>query len=234
MHDKKFISEQELLIARAKKDAAFARRDAAAAGLAIHQQRLIDTKIIASDAGVIVKRNIVLGSMSSMGQPMFNLMRQNRMEWIAEVLPEQLDKINVGMKTQVIGLNNLIFQGHVRAISPSLLNGKRLGKVYIAIDGDQDIAPGLYVTGQFVVGQKTAVLIPVNAIVQRDGRTFVLVINDDNTVSRHFVSLGDQIGEYLEILDGLQGGETIVSRGAGFLSDGDSVNINNAVQGDVL
>jgi len=229
---KKFVSEQDLLIAQARADAATARRNAAAAGLAIHKQRLADTEITAPDNGLIQSRSAVLGSMSMIGQPLFVLSRDNKIEWAAELLPEQVSLIYEGQAVNVSLSNGQTVSGSVRVVSPVLDKANKLGRAFVRLEQNADVLAGMYLSGQFLIGKKSSILLPMNTLVQRDGRTFVFVVNSNNKVAKVFVELGRQVGNKFEVLNGVSAGQTVVSNGAGFLSDGETVDINNAALGE--
>ena len=58
-----------------------------------------------------------------------------------------------------------------------------------------------------------------------DGYSYVFVVRPDNTVERRRIETGVVLGESIEVVSGVQGNETIVNKGAGFLKDGDLVNV---------
>ncbi len=227
----KFVSEQDLLIAKARADAAMARRDAAQSALNIQKQRLSDTEVKALDAGTIHTRSAVLGSMSMVGQSLFTLLRDSKTEWAAELLPEQVSLINIGSQATINLSDGSSTQGTVRFISPALDNANRLGRAMVRLQDGTSVLPGNYVSGQFTLAKRQAILLKMKSLVQRDGRTFVFVVNQDKTVSKTFVEIGRQIGDQFEILSGLTTDQIIVADGAGFLSDGEKIDINNNTAG---
>ena len=57
-------------------------------------------------------------------------------------------------------------------------------------------------------------------------KSFAWVVDlEKSTVSRREVKVGALVGDRAQILDGLRGGETIVSAGARFLTDGQEVKL---------
>lgn len=227
LNAQKFVSEQDLLIAKARADAAMARRDAAQSAFNIQKQRLADTEIKALDSGTIRTRSAVLGSMSMVGQPLFTLFRDSKIEWAAELLPEQVSLLDIGSQATINLPDGSTSQGIVRFISPGLDNANRLGLAMVRLKDSAFVLPGNYVSGQFALAKRQSVLLTMKSLVQRDGRTFVFVVNQDKTVSKTFVEIGRQFGDQFEILSGLTTGQIVVADGAGFLSDGEKVDINN-------
>jgi multidrug efflux pump subunit AcrA (membrane-fusion protein) len=70
----------------------------------------------------------------------------------------------------------------------------------------------------------TAVTVPAESVVIRDGRSFVLRLAGTHA-EQVAVSVGRREGGLAEILSGIKAGETVVVRGAGFVNDKDTVRI---------
>ena len=61
--------------------------------------------------------------------------------------------------------------------------------------------------------------------------SYVFVVNADNTVTRQRIETGAVVGGSIEVVSGLSDGDMIVAKGAGFLKDGDLVNVANGASG---
>jgi hypothetical protein len=68
-------------------------------------------------------------------------------------------------------------------------------------------------------------MVPAQAIVERDGYTYAFKVGPDNVAKRVRVRTGAADGAFVEVLEGVAAGESVVARGAGFLSDGDRVRV---------
>ncbi|MFL6182275.1 MAG: efflux RND transporter periplasmic adaptor subunit [Actinomycetes bacterium] len=73
-----------------------------------------------------------------------------------------------------------------------------------------------------VLTSKNTLAVPVAAVF-RDGERDAVWVVDGDTASKRYVTLGAQGEDYLEVVDGLNEGETIVVRGADQVSDGESL-----------
>ena len=69
-----------------------------------------------------------------------------------------------------------------------------------------------------------ALLIPLRAVANEDGRTFVYVVRGGQAESRT-ITLGMEQGDSVEVVDGLASGEMVVVAGHSGLSDGSPVKI---------
>ena len=70
--------------------------------------------------------------------------------------------------------------------------------------------------------------VPLQSVVSADGYSYVFVLRDDGTVERRRVETGGVRGDAIEVVEGIESGEMIVGKGAGFLKDGDLVNVADA------
>jgi len=88
--------------------------------------------------------------------------------------------------------------------------------------------PGLR-AGQFgrvavPTGQVSALHVPAAAVIQRGQLEFLFVVSDNHAQLR-IVKTGARVGHEVEIVSGLDSGETVVISGADNLSDGQPVVI---------
>jgi len=68
------------------------------------------------------------------------------------------------------------------------------------------------------------VLVPKQAIVKKDGGSFVFVVKN-NKVEQRTIRTGDEMGDSFIVLDGLSGNENVAVSGTEKLRDGDRVKI---------
>ena len=86
-----------------------------------------------------------------------------------------------------------------------------------------DLRPGALVRIRFAApSDATALRIPLEALVHRQDRDFVFVL-DGGTVRQVPVEVDEAEGREIVVRSGLRGGERIVAEGAYFLQDGQSV-----------
>jgi multidrug efflux pump subunit AcrA (membrane-fusion protein) len=83
----------------------------------------------------------------------------------------------------------------------------------------------MFARGEIVLEHTAAQMAPIGSVVIQDGYSYVFVLTDENTVERRRVTTGAIKDNTIEIVDGVQTGERIVDKGAGFLKDGDRVNL---------
>jgi multidrug efflux system membrane fusion protein len=68
------------------------------------------------------------------------------------------------------------------------------------------------------------VLVPKQAVVRKDGGSFVFVVKS-NRVEQRTIRTGDEVGDAYFVLDGLSGSESVAIAGVDKLRDGDRVKV---------
>jgi RND family efflux transporter MFP subunit len=215
------IATQNVLLATTNAKVAKAQLDA-------NELQLHYTDVVAPDSGVISARTATLGAVVPVGQELFRLIRQNRLEWRGELTAAQIVEIQVG---QAITLNlpdGSAATAIVRELAPALDGQSRLGTVYADIKAGSNARAGMYANGKVALSQSTALHVPAQAVVIRDGRNYVLTLADDSATPRvrqREVITGRRNGDDIEIVQGLDASTPVVVKGAGFLNDNDLVRL---------
>ena len=119
--------------------------------------------------------------------------------------------------------NGAQIQGRVRIVAPTVDPQTRAALVYVDLPKDSGATAGMFATGQFELGSSDALTVPQQAVVMRDGFTYVFAINADHRVAQVKVATGRRLGDRVEITNGMKPDTIIVAGGAGFLNDGDLV-----------
>lgn len=220
------LSEANMDQLKADHIAAQARVATATADVTTAELRLRYGTVTAPDSGTITSRSVSVGQIAQAGTEMLRLLRQDRVEWRAEIPETQLARIRAGQAARISGVDGSVFEGRVRMVAPTVQTNNRTGLAYVDITAG--IArPGMFARGEIVAGTGPGLLVPVASVVTQDGYSYVFVLRDDGTVQRRRVTQAGVFGEELEIADGLAAGETIAVKGAGFLKDGDTVTVAN-------
>lgn len=224
------ISQQEATKYLTSQSTAQARLDAAKAQIDSNQLRLTQTQVIAPDHGVISVRTATVGSLAQTGQELFRLIRDNRLEWRAEVTSTDLYKLKKGMTAHITSPDpsRSAVSGSVRMIAPVIDPQTRYGLVYVDIPTTDAVRMGMFVKGEFDLGEKPALTVPQTAVLLRDGFSYVFIVNKDNRVTQQKVTLGRRLNDRVEIVD-LAANTQLVASGTGFLSDGDLIKRGHAI-----
>lgn len=190
-------------------------------------ERPAQGRILAPDSGVISAANANVGSVAQPGVELFRLIRKGRLEWRAELTAEELMLLRKGMVAEITVGEGRVIKGTVRAIAPSVNAQTRYGYVLVTIPDNIGIIAGAYAHGTFDVsgGKKTVQSVPQSSVMQRGSKTYVLVVGADNRVHERPVSVGQRVGDRIQIKQGLKANEPVVESGGSFLSEGDVVQV---------
>ncbi|HNE71076.1 MAG TPA: efflux RND transporter periplasmic adaptor subunit [Giesbergeria sp.] len=219
------LSAQQIEQYTTAAQAAQARVEAAQALLQAQQLRLQHTQVRAPDHGVISARSATVGAVVGAGTELFRMVRKGRLEWRAEVTATELGRLRPGTAAQVTAASGASVQGQLRMVAPTVDPQTRNALVYVDLPAHPDLRAGMFARGEFVLGQSDALTVPQEALVVREGFTYLFVLGADQRVQRLKVQPGRRAGERVEILSGLDAGAPVVVRGAGFLNDGDLVRV---------
>lgn len=219
------LSAQELLNYSTKQKTTQAKLLAAKAGLELQNLKLSYTKILAPDNGVISARSAAVGSVVSNGGELFRLIRNNRVEWQAEVPLTQLERIESGQSVTLQMSNGKTLNGRVRQVAPVLNPSSKNGIVYVDIDNNDQLKVGMSVDGVINIGYKRGIVIPFRSLISSDGFNYVMQLNRKHQVHKTKVQVGDIYGDKIVIEQGLPITATIVVDGAGFLDESEVVEV---------
>jgi multidrug efflux pump subunit AcrA (membrane-fusion protein) len=120
------------------------------------------------------------------------------------------------------------FSAAVEEVSPVLDPESRTLRIRLRFAGNVDgrIKAGMFATVSLVTGIREEVpVIPRFAVINTYGSWIVFVVNGEGVAERRTIKPGIENEEYVEILEGIEEGENVVTAGQNFLSDGDPVRV---------
>lgn len=207
---------------------AAARLQAAKAARDNGQLRVGYTRVLAPDDGVISARAATVGAVVGTGQELFRLIRGSRLEWRAEVTASELPKVAPGQAVTVTTPGGATVNGRVRVVAPTVDATSRNAIVYVDLAKSGDARAGMFARGEFAVGTAAALSLPQQAVVLRDGFSYVFKLEAGNKVSQLKVQTGRRVADRVEITGGIKAGDEVVASGAAFLAEGDVVRVTAA------
>jgi HlyD family secretion protein len=211
------VSDSEHERLKAEFLAAQARVEAAQSDLEASQLKLQYTRVIAPDDGVVTARTVVVGQIAQAGGEMLRLLRQNRVEWRAEVPEGRMREVKIGQAARITTADGTQLVGKVRSVAPTVQSGTRTGLVYVDLPKSDNARPGMFARGEIETSRSSGATLPLASVIVRDGYSYVFVVNDKQGVERRRIETGT--------VSGLQVTDRVVERGAGFLKDGDRIRV---------
>ncbi|WP_425644531.1 efflux RND transporter periplasmic adaptor subunit [Agrobacterium leguminum] len=209
---------------------AVASLDSAQAELESQKIQVSQTTIMAVDDGLITSRSAQLGAVVSSGTELFRLVRQQRVEWQAEVSARYLPQIKAGLGAAIIGPGKRRIVGTVRLVGPTISTNSGRAIVYVSLPPEDHPPVGLYVSGQIELQTTSALTVPETALVFRDGINYLFTVGQDRRVARVRVETGRRNDGEVEVLSGLDRSAEVVISGGAFLSDNALVKVEGEAQ----
>lgn len=195
------------------------------AALKSQEIRLNQTTLVAADDGVISSRTAALGNVVQTGAELFRIIRQNKLEWHAEVSSNDLGQIREQQTASVTLNTGEVIEGQVRLISPQLDANTRRALVYVSLPTGSTARAGMFVQGTIRQGTTEALTVPQTTVILRDGKHMVFEIGADNRVIQREVKIGRRLLDRVEILSDLPVDIKLVATGGAFLNDSDLVQL---------
>ena len=224
-------SQTELDDAREQLEAFRADYKAAEAQLAIVDDSLAKSRIVAPVGGVIQLRLIAAGDFVKRGQALFEITQPELLQ-ARLPFPESLAlRIKVGQPAKIYSplTPGEYVPGEVSQLQPSIGLGSRAVMAIIDLDDPGKLRPRATLSGKVLIEtRKQAVMVPNISIVRRPAGEVVYVINNDKAEARQ-IETGVYDSGRVEIISGLNGNETVATDGAAFLTDGASVKLAEPV-----
>jgi HlyD family secretion protein len=206
-----------------------ARLDALRAAAQMQQLRLAQAQVLAPDSGVISARSATVGAVVPAGMELFRLIRQGRLEWRAEVAASELAQIKPGQAVRVTAAGGASVAGKVRMLAPTVDPTTRNGIVFVDLPQPGSAKAGMFARGDFETGISTGLTLPQSAVLLRDGFSYVFRLGADNKVVQTKITVGRRVGDRIEVTGGLDANSRVVASGGGFLADGDTVKVVDAL-----
>lgn len=208
-----------------------ARVATAQAVLAAQELRLQHTRVLAPDAGVINARLAQPGMVPGSGQELFRVIRQNRLEWRAEVPAADLHRVRPGAAALVTTAGGQRVAGTVRRVAPQVDLQTRNALVYVDLKTSEasDARAGMFARGEFRLDTRKVATLPASALLLRDGFDVVLRVDETSRVRQTKVRVTGREGDRVAV-EGLPDGAKVVERGGAFLADGDLVKVVGAAR----
>ena len=194
------------------------------------QQTQLDQTIVRAPAsGVIAEQTAQVGDVANSTQKIFSIIQNGSLELQAKVPAINLNQVKINAPTVVTSDadSRLRLQGNVREIAPLVDPQSREATVRIDLPATALLRPGMFASGAITINNVPGIAIPAKAVLpQSDGSAITFVLTDGDIVRSQKITVGEAIGKSnVEIVNGLKIGDRVVVAGAGYLKDGDKVQV---------
>jgi len=222
LFDKELVSADDYERVRAELQAQKAAYDLAKLDLEY-------TSIRAPIAGYVSERLVRAGNLVSMHQPVYRITSYDPLLAVLHVPERELSVLHKGLGVSMAldAWPGETFSGEVIRISPVVDPATGTFRVTAQLhDRDNMLQPGLFGRVEILYDMRNGVpVIPRSAVVTEDESSHVFVIDENGNALRRNVMLGYERGGMVEVREGVDQGEVVVTAGKGNLSDGSHVEV---------
>ena len=224
LYEKKSVSPHEFDEVSTRLRAASAHRELALSGVnqakaALAQARTAEgfTRVRAPFDGVVSERRADPGALAAPGAPLLTVESRGRYRLEVGVDEKNLAAIRLGQSVSVSvdALGADLLAGKVVQIVPAADAASRSFIVKIELPANGKLRSGFFGRARFAVGERDSITIPRTAVLDRGQLQGVFVIGQDRVAMLRFVTLGESSGDRVEVLSGLNAGDTVVISAAG-------------------
>jgi RND family efflux transporter MFP subunit len=208
MFENATVSRSRFDQAKADRDAAQARLNAARSGVASANEQLEYTVVRAPYAGIVSKRHVELGELVAPGQPLISGLSLQSLRVNVDVPQGMFHAVRtIGKAFVYVGGERI--EAESMTFFPVADSAANTFRVRVNLpDGAVTLYPGMFVKVGFVIGETQRLLVPEAAIVRRSELSAVYVVDGEDAVLRQ-VRLGRNYGDAVEILAGISAGESV-------------------------
>ena len=175
------------------------------------------TKIIAPFDGVVGLRKISPGDYVNVGQELANFVSYDPMKVDFSIPETQANVLGVGQPIEIVveAMPGKTFLGEVYALDPQLdVSGRAVSLRARIPNPDYQLKPGYFARVMLTVERReNAMVIPESAVVPQGDAKFAFKVGDDDAVALVPLTLGKRLSGEVEVLEGLQVGDRVVTCG---------------------
>jgi membrane fusion protein, copper/silver efflux system len=182
--------------------------------------------------GIILERRAVDGQAFKSGDVLFRI-ADHSMVWVmADIAEGDIGAVKPGQAVTVRmrAYPGRTFKGKVTVVYPHLMKETRTGRVRIELPNpDLALLPDMYGDVEIATGShEPVVTVPTSSVIDSGSRQIVIIDLGEGRFESKDVKLGRRGSGYVEVLEGIQEGDSVVVDG-NFLIDAES-NLNAALK----
>ena len=240
------VSEQEREAKKAGHSSAVAQLNVAQAQAALdlaNVRRYVALRqfkqVTAPYSGTITERHIDIGNLVTAGSTsnttsLYRMVQDAPIRVFVDVPQSAAGDIRTNLTAQVTASNipGRVFTGKVARTADAINQLTRTLLVEVDIPNpDHALVSGMYVDVRFHVPTQGLVQVPAAALVFRSSGPQVVVVDKDNRVSFHKVTIARDAGKTVEIGSGLSAGDKVALNISSQIADGEKVEVHESTDG---
>ena len=217
------------------------------AALRTAQENLDDTKIYAPMSGQLGVDDVAVGTFVSAGQtnlvtigapdPIFVQFSISESDYLHFMTVQNMQSEHnpIAVTITLADGKDYPFEGRIVEVDRELANntGSLIMKA-IFPNPSGLLMPGMFarvkLTGEII---PNAILVPQRSVQQLLGKSFVMVVGNENKSEARTVELGDQVGSYFVVKSGINVNDTVIVEGLTNLREGVELSVKTVTPGEM-
>lgn len=197
------------------------------------EEKAGELQIISPIAGTVLDLTVKAGQVAAPGDRLAQIGSESQLEVRTELLSDEVRRVKIGQTTRVTApvLGDQVLIGRVGKIYPQAYEktsalgvAQRRVPVIIALEQNGNLRPGYEVrAGIETVRKEKALLLPRESVqLTADGQYRVLAVVQGR-IRERIIQVGEKNQQWVEVLEGVKAGETVVRDGSRELKEGTRV-----------
>lgn len=229
LSSKKLFAQTELADRQAVLQSANASLLEAQANHTYQAELLARHQLKAPFSGVIAQRFVDVGEWVSSGQSVFELV-SNKQLWLDLYMPQEhfsAVDLNSAVDVSLASQPSKTYRAQVIAKVPVINTANRSFLVRLQLDSDAQLQVGMSASADVVLKPTASesVVIERDALLRHPDGGFSVFTVLEGVAKRQTVKVGARMNGYVEVLEGLQAGQQVVTQGNELLRDGQTVKV---------
>jgi membrane fusion protein, copper/silver efflux system len=175
-------------------------------------------------SGTVLKKNIQQQQYVSAGENLFDVADLSTVWMYADVYEYEIQGVKVGQMVETMSdtYPDKTFTGRITFVSPTVDPSSRTVRIRAEIDnGSAELRLDMFINAAIKTKLPESIVVPLTAVLSTGTRQVVCVQKDSGIFEPRVVKIGERSNEYVQIIEGIHEGETIVTSG-GYLIDSES------------
>lgn len=184
-------------------------------------------KVFAPTTGFLSRLDVSLMSKIEKGAALFMITDPGQLQVEVEIPAADLANFRIGIPAK-IQLRGIEATAKITGLSPLVdpKTGTATAQLEFSKGGDS-VRPGMIVQAAFEVNQRNAVILPSSALLYKESKPFVRLL-ENGKVKKVDVEVRTDLGGTVELAKGIAKGNQVITRSNKFLADGDEVEVESS------
>jgi Cu(I)/Ag(I) efflux system membrane fusion protein len=181
--------------------------------------------IYSPTSGTVIEKFVRVGMYVMEGENLYDIADLKNVWMLGDIYESEISGVKIGQEVEVKtqAYPDEVFTGRISFIEPVLNPVTRTARIRADFPNPHyKLKPEMYVEVKIKSGQnQNCLTIPASAVINTGHRVVAWVEKEPDVFVPRDVKLGEKLGDYYVVLDGLSEGEMVVSQG-GFLIDSEA------------